>query len=193
MFYYFMRRFFRILFAVIYRLRTVGMDNIPKNGGVIICSNHRSNWDPPILGIPLERKIHYMAKEELFRVPVLGAAINALGAFPVKRGGVSKQSIRLTLSMLEEGKLIGIFPEGSRSNAGGMGKKGAASFALKSGATVIPAAIIGNYKWFQPMKVIYGTPVDLTDFQEGGSEALEQATEKIMSAIRDLIHQYELN
>lgn len=191
MFYRFMRSVFRMMFAVMYRFRATGLENIPSEGGVVLCANHRSNWDPPLLGIALERKVHYMAKAELFDVPVLGKAIAALGAFPVKRGGVSKESIRLSLSLLREGHVMGIFPEGSRHNAGGMGKKGAASLALKSGATVIPAAIIGNYKPFRPMKIVYGQPVDLSDFAEGGSDRLEEATERIMSEIRKLVAQHE--
>ena len=154
MFYGVMRSVFRIMFAVMFRFRAFGMENIPAEGGVVLCANHRSNWDPPLLGVALERKVHYMAKAELFDIPVLGKAITALGAFPVKRGGVSKESIRLSLSLLRDGHVMGIFPEGSRHNAGGMGKKGAASLAIKSGATVIPAAIIGDYKPFRPMKVV---------------------------------------
>ncbi|WP_019534082.1 lysophospholipid acyltransferase family protein [Paenibacillus ginsengihumi] len=191
MFYGVMRSVFRIMFAVMFRFRAFGMENIPAEGGVVLCANHRSNWDPPLLGVALERKVHYMAKAELFDIPVLGKAITALGAFPVKRGGVSKESIRLSLSLLRDGHVMGIFPEGSRHNAGGMGKKGAASLAIKSGATVIPAAIIGDYKPFRPMKVVYGRPVDLSDFAEGGSDRLEQATERIMSEIRKLAAQHE--
>lgn len=79
-----------------------------------MCSNHISNLDPPTVGILLKRKVHFMAKAELFNVPVLGPLIGKLGAFPVKRGGVSKESIKLALNILRDGKVMGIFPEGSR-------------------------------------------------------------------------------
>lgn len=185
------RGFLRFLFAVLYRLRGINLDNIPKDGPVIICCNHLSNMDPPLLGTPLSRQVHYMAKEELFAIPGFGWLIRQYGAFPVKRGGVSKESIRLALRILEEGNLIGIFPEGSRKNRGGAGKKGAASLAIKSGATVIPAAIIGNYVPFRRMSVVYGKPLDLSAYADGSSQSLEQATEHIMHAIRSLVSQHQ--
>ncbi|MDO3679198.1 lysophospholipid acyltransferase family protein [Paenibacillus ehimensis] len=191
MLYVFLRGVFRVLFRTVFFLRAEGVENIPAEGAVVLCGNHTSNWDPPLMGSPLKRKVHYMAKAELFDVPVLGYVLPRIAAFPVKRGGVSKESIRLSMQLLKDGEIMGIFPEGTRSNAGGMGKKGAASLALKTGAVVIPAAIIGNYKPFRPMKVVYGPPVDLSEFENSGSEGLEQATDKIMSTIRSMVKQHE--
>ena len=134
-----------------------------------------------------------MAKAELLAVPGLGWFIKQLGAFPVKRGGVSKESIRLSLDLLKNGELLGIFPEGTRNRTGeNIAKRGAANLALKSGATVIPAAIIGSYKPFSRVDVIYGKPVDLSEFKEDPtSESQEKATDKIMEAIRALIANHE--
>ncbi|CAG7611802.1 1-acyl-sn-glycerol-3-phosphate acyltransferase [Paenibacillus solanacearum] len=185
------RFLFRIMFSLLFRLKAVGKENVPAEGPVVLCCNHISNFDPPVLGTPLDRKVHYMAKAELFELPVLGYVLPRICAFPVKRGGVSKESIKLSIQLLRSGEMLGIFPEGSRSNAGGMGKKGAASLALKSGATVVPAAIVGNYKLFRQMKVVYGSPVDISEFADSGSEGLEQATDKIMTAIRSLVKQHE--
>jgi 1-acyl-sn-glycerol-3-phosphate acyltransferase len=184
------RLLFRILFYTFYRLRVFGTENVPAEGGVVLCANHTSLLDPPLLGTPLHRMVHFMAKAELFDVPILGFLISKVGAFPVKRGGVSKESIRLSLSFLKEGRMMGIFPEGTRSNAGGMGKKGAASLALKSGATVVPVAIIGSYSLFRRMTIVYGMPVDLSPFAAASSEDLEQATDKIMSVIRSIHAEY---
>lgn len=191
MLYRFFRQLFRIMFATIFRLKASGLENIPREGGVVLCANHTSNFDPPLLGCPLEREVHYMAKAELFDVPVLGMILPKIRAFPVKRGGVSKESIKLSLQLLKDGNVMGIFPEGTRSNAGGMGKKGAAMLALRSGATVIPAAIVGGYRPFRQMKVIYGPPIDLSEFAESGSEGLEPATEKIMATIRAMVKEHE--
>lgn len=191
MLYHSLRNIFRFLFVVLFRLKTIGREHIPKEGAVILCANHTSNLDPPVLGAALRRKVHYMAKAELFEVPVLKQVLPRIAAFPVKRGGVSKESIRLSLRLLEEGNMLGIFPEGSRSNAGGMGKKGAASLALRSGATVIPAAIVGGYKPFRQVTVIYGPPLDLSEFAGAGSEGLEQATDKIMTVIREMVKTYQ--
>lgn len=182
------RACFRGVFRVFYRWEAIGLENIPAQGPVILCSNHISNWDPPFIGSPLTRKVHYMAKEELFRNPVLKWILLQIGAFPVKRGGVSKESIKLAIQLLRSGEILGIFPEGTRKNAGGMGKKGAASLALKSGAAVIPVAIVGNYKVFRKMTVVYGPPVDLSEFSEGTAEKLEAATEKIMKTIREIVN-----
>lgn len=187
MLYGILRFLFYYMFRIIFRLRVEGLDHIPSSGPVILCSNHISYLDPPLVGSPVKRKVHFMAKAELFEVPVLKHIIPRIGAFPVKRGGVSKDSIRMALNILREGKVLCIFPEGTRSDTIGMGKKGAASFALKSEATVVPVAIIGNFRPFRRIRLIYGKPVDLSEFDTKiTSESLEQATEKIMQAIKDL-------
>ncbi|MBD0380614.1 lysophospholipid acyltransferase family protein [Paenibacillus sedimenti] len=180
------RAIFRVLFALMFRLRAIGTENIPTHGAVVLCGNHTSLWDPPVLGTPLKRKVHFMAKAELFDIPVLGTIISKVGAFPVKRGGVSKESIRLAIQLLKDGNMMGVFPEGTRSNAGGMGKKGAASLALKAGATVVPVAIVGSYSLFRRMTIVYGKPLDLSAYASGSSEDLELATETIMQEIRRL-------
>ncbi|GAB6990328.1 lysophospholipid acyltransferase family protein [Paenibacillus pini] len=186
MIYVFCRAVLRFIFAILYRLETVGKEHVPQEGGVLLCSNHISLLDPITVGIPVNRKVNYMAKEELFRVPGFGWLITQLGAFPVKRGGVSKESIRTSLTILRNGGMMGIFPEGTRNSSEGTAKKGAASFALRSNAVVIPAAIIGNYKFMRKVKVIYGAPVDLSAFLDGGSAELELATETIMSRINEM-------
>jgi len=187
-----LRALFYFIFRTLFRLQVIGKENVPVGVPVILCANHTSNMDPPLLGSPLSgRRVHYMAKAELFEVPVLKWALPRISAFPVKRGGVSKESIRLCLQLLKENNIIGIFPEGSRNNAGGMGKKGAAMLALKSNATVIPAAIVGGYKPFRKMKLVYGKPVDICEFADAGAEGLEQATDKIMKVIRSMVKEYE--
>lgn len=180
---------FRGLFRILFRWEVIGIENVPTSGGIVLCSNHISLWDPPFVGSPLDRIVHFMAKAELFKIPVFGWGIRKVGAFPVKRGGVSKESIKLALQLLKDGKILAVFPEGTRGNTGGMGKKGAAMLALKSGAAVVPAAIIGEYKLFRKQTVIYGKPVDLSEFADAGADQLEAATEKIMATIRQMIDQ----
>lgn len=188
-FYHFARGVCNVVYSLLFRIRVIGKENIPEHGGVLLCSNHISNFDPPLVGIRLKRKVHFMAKAELFQIPVLGLIISKIGAFPVKRGGVSKETIKGTLNLLRDGNVLGIFPEGSRKNPG-VGKKGAAMFALKSGAAVVPTAIIGDYKVFGRMTVIYGKPLDLTPLSEAGSADLEQVTEYIMQEIQTLIREH---
>lgn len=181
------RLLFKGMFKTLYRAEIIGTENVPPDGPVVLCANHISLLDPPFVGCFLQRRLHFMAKEELFRIPGFAWIIRQLGAFPVKRGGVSKESIKLAIKCLRDGQMLVVFPEGSRSNAGGMGKKGAASLALRSGAVVIPAAVVGSYKLFRRTTVVYGKPVDLSEFTGGNSEQLEAATDKIMVAIRELL------
>ncbi|MFP4974715.1 lysophospholipid acyltransferase family protein [Paenibacillus sp. CN-4] len=185
--YVFCRGVLRMLYAVFYPLKVVGRENIPREGGVLLCANHISNLDPITIGIKLERQVKYMAKEELFKVPVLGWLVGQLGAFPVKRGGVSKDAIKTALKTLRAGEMMGIFPEGTRNSDSGAAKKGAASFALRSGAAVIPAAIMGPYKLFRPITVVYGEPIDLSAFEGAGTDQLDAVTDLIMSKIREMI------
>jgi 1-acyl-sn-glycerol-3-phosphate acyltransferase len=187
MFYRICRVLSRIIFFLLYRLKAIGVEHVPSSGPVVLCSNHLSNIDPVLLATPLNRKVRYMAKAELFSVVGLRWLIVKFGAFPVKRGGVSKESIRTALNILENGEVLGIFPAGTRSNTVGMGKKGAASLALKTNATVIPVAIVGNYVPFRRMTVAYGRPLDLSEFSAATSEDLELATERIMQAISQLL------
>lgn len=188
MVYRFLRILSRILFRLLYRVKIEGLQHVPARGPTLLCSNHISVLDPPFIATFLSRKVRFMAKAELFENPLFGRLITYLGAFPVKRGGISKETVKLALDLLRQGELMCIFPEGTRQGSAVMGKKGAASFALKTGATVIPVAIIGNYRLFRPLKIIYGEAVDLEEFREtASSENLEKATEKIMSSIRRLM------
>lgn len=132
----------RILFSVEYQ----GVENIPESGPVIIAGNHPSYLDPVLIGLPVKRKIRFMAWDALFRVPVLGRIISALGAFPVDiRKGHGESAYRQALTILESGQALGIFPEGQRSEGGPMGelRTGVARLAIETGAPIIPATIGG--------------------------------------------------
>jgi 1-acyl-sn-glycerol-3-phosphate acyltransferase len=187
MIYVICRGLLRFIYAILFPIKIVGRENVPQEGGVLLCANHISLLDPMTIGIKLKRQVKYMAKAELFKVPVLGWLINQLGAFPVKRGGVSKESIKTALNTLRSGHVMGIFPEGTRNSDSGVAKKGAASFALRSGAAVVPAAIIGSYKPFRRMTVVYGAPIDLSSFEGAGSDSLEAVTDVIMGRIHEMI------
>jgi 1-acyl-sn-glycerol-3-phosphate acyltransferase len=188
MIYRFCRLLARIVFTLVYRLEARGISNIPRSGPVILCSNHKSLQDPITMGACVPRKVHYMAKAELFTVPLLGSLIKSIGAFPVKRGGVSKEAIRTAISLLQEGNVMGIFPEGTRNESLGMGKRGAVAMALRSKAMVVPVALVGDYRPFRKMIAVYGAPIDMTPFAEQGTtESAEQATELIMSRIAEML------
>jgi 1-acyl-sn-glycerol-3-phosphate acyltransferase (EC 2.3.1.51) len=180
-----------IVYHLIYRIEVEGAEHIPRSGGAILCSNHINAQDPLIIGLASPRPVCFMAKEELFHNPFLRFLITGLGAFPVKRNTADRTSLRHALALLAEGKCFGIFPEGTRSRTGQMGKPepGTAYIALKSGVPVIPAGISGHYRLFGRIRIRFGPPVDLDRFRSArlNSETLEQASEAIMEAIARLL------
>lgn len=178
------------LFFPLFRIKIIGKEHFPKEGGVLLCSNHIHNFDPPIVGITCPRPVHFMAKEELFHLPILKNILPSIKAYPVKRGMSDREAFRTTLKLLKDGHVVGLFPEGTRSKTGELGKglAGAGFFALKADAKVMPCAIIGNYKPFRQVKVIYGKPLDFSELQARRASA-EEATEVIMNEIRKLIEQ----
>ncbi|WP_449620205.1 lysophospholipid acyltransferase family protein [Robertmurraya sp. Marseille-Q9965] len=193
-FYGFARSIVYGILRPIYRIEVIGRENIPKEGGVLLCANHIHNFDPPVVGIMAPRPISFMAKEELFNVPVLGKILPHVNAFPVKRGMSDREALRTGLKVLKEGKVLGLFPEGTRSKTGELGKglAGAGFFALRTDADVVPCAIIGPYKAFSRLKVVYGKPIDMKTLRENKASA-EETTELIMEEIRKLIEQYKNN
>lgn len=188
--YVFGRALCRGFISSFYRPEVVGEENIPTEGGVILCCNHIDNLDPPFLGSFIERKVHFMAKAELFKVPILKTLVASVGAFPVKRGLSDKQALRTAINLLKDGEVLGLFPEGTRSKTGQLGKglAGAGFFALKTNAQVVPCAIIGPYKLFGKIKLVYGKPIDMSSFREERKSA-EEVTAVIMDEIQQLINQ----
>ncbi|ARJ40179.1 1-acyl-sn-glycerol-3-phosphate acyltransferase [Sporosarcina sp. P21c] len=177
----------------LYRIKVIGKENFPKQGGVLLCTNHIDNLDPPIVGITCPRTVHFMAKEELFDKPILKTLLPKVQAYPVKRGMSDREAFRKTIKLLREDKVVGLFPEGTRSKTGEIGKglAGAGFFALKGGdAKVVPCAIIGPYKAFSQLKVVYGEAMDMTPYRERKASA-EEVTEAIMAEISKLIEQYK--
>lgn len=191
-FYAFCRSVCKMVLNPVYRFDTAGLENFPKEGGVLLCANHIENFDPPVVGITAPRPVHFMAKEELFSIPVLGKIISNVNAFPVKRGFNDREALRKGLSVLKEGHVLGLFPEGTRSKTGELGKgmAGAGFFALRSNAAVVPCAIIGPYKRFKRLKVVYGKPINMEDVRSKKLSA-EETTELIMEEIRKLINSYK--
>jgi 1-acyl-sn-glycerol-3-phosphate acyltransferase len=179
-------------FSKIYRAEIIGASNVPSDGPVILCCNHISNYDPPILGAFTHRIVHYMAKAELFTMPVFKQLLPKIKAFPIKRGSSDKQAMRTAMKLLKDGEVLGLFPEGTRSKTGELGKgmSGVGFFALRSDAVVIPCAIIGPFKLFKKVKVVYGEPIDMTQYREEKVSA-EVATEVIMSEIGKLINKHK--
>lgn len=189
MLYVTIRALARVLMALIFRRKVEGAERIP-DGPVIICPNHIKWWDPVLVAASLRRKVHFMAKEELFRKPVLAAFFRGLASFPVRRGQPDREAIRHSLRLLERGEAVGVFIEGTRSRTGSLGpaEHGAALLAMRSGALVVPAGIVGDYKPFSRLRLRFGEPMT---FAEGrpGPAGREEASMRIMQAIASLLQE----
>ncbi|NLX76981.1 MAG: 1-acyl-sn-glycerol-3-phosphate acyltransferase [Clostridiaceae bacterium] len=190
MFYWFLAKVCRVFFSVFFRVEYKGLDNVPNEGPLLVCCNHISLLDMFLFACRMKRRVYFMAKKELFRIPVINIIIKALGAFPVNRGHGDLNAVKTTLHLLSEGKAVGIFPEGTRRNkARGKvrPKSGAVLFAVESGAPILPVGIFGNYRLFSRIKVVYGKPYILTGNGEKFSKAdLQSMADDLMDRIYSL-------
>lgn len=174
-------------FKTFYKLTIIGEENIPITGAVIICPNHISNLDPPLVASASRRirKISFMAKSELFKYKILSRALHSLGAFPVKRGEADRNALKTSLKILNNEGCLGIFPEGTRRKIGNKEgfSSGATSLALKANAPIIPVSIKGEYKLFKPLTITFGTPSNLDDFK--GERLTTDIARKAMMIVTD--------
>tara|TARA_Y100001970_G_scaffold278926_1_gene385382 strand:- start:17 stop:637 length:621 start_codon:yes stop_codon:yes gene_type:complete len=136
------------IYKFLFRGILIGRENIPKKGSFILVSNHGSILDPPLLGHAVGRNISFMAKSELFRIPVLNFIIKACGAYPVKRGVADKTTIKIACEKLSSNNSIGIFIDGTRQKDGRVNKpkQGAALLAFKNQKLLLPVAIINSHR-----------------------------------------------
>lgn len=151
----------RVFFTLFYRVTYIGLEDVPADRTLIVCCNHISMLDMFLFGSTMPMKIHFMAKQELFKIPLISSIIKGLGAYPVKRGHGDTQAAKTTLKLLKDGKTIGIFPEGRRLNKVGTKSKpksGAILFSLEGGVPVLPVGIFGTYRLFSKIYVVYGEP-----------------------------------
>lgn len=186
------RQVFEWVFLLFYRWDVQGQQHIPQEGAFILCANHISWWDPPLVGSLTKRTVRFMAKEELFKIPVLGKLFPLVRAFPVKRDSADRKAIKTALDTLKSGGAVGIFPEGTRSRTSELlpPQPGVGLIAVKSEAPVVPVAIIGPYRLFRPIQVRIGAPVTFPEYYgiKSKSEHLEEVAGKIMEEIARLRH-----
>ena len=194
MLYSIIRFFLDVVFKLLFRCEILGRENVPAEGGLIIAANHQSNWDPPLAATFATRPVSYMAKQELFDVPVFGSIIRSMYAFPVKRGAADRNAIKTALQVLAQKKCLGLFPEGTRSKDGEIHKPeaGIALIAAKAKVPVVPTALIGTDKmfgkavFFPKLRVIYGEPLLFTgDIKD--KESLQAFSQEIMDRIAQMI------
>ncbi len=194
-----MRTVAAILLPLFARLRIVDVENIPTEGPVILAINHIHWLDIPLAAFRIPRVTHYMAKIELFNVPVIGWLIRRLGAFPVRRGEGDRESLRTSERILAEGNVLMIFPEGHRSATGKLAKghTGASYLALRTGVPVVAVGISGtesvfkrfNYgPWAPKVTVRYSKPFILdTGGGKRSREGMAEATDTIMRQIAAML------
>lgn len=190
-FYEFARAVVKVYYKIFYRVKIEGLENIPKEDGYIVCANHKSLNDPPLLAVELPIKFRFMAKEELFENKVFGAFLRFVGAFPVKRGKNDIAALRAAISILSNKENLMIFPEGARSPKGYMhkGKPGTALIAIKSRVRILPVGIDGGYKPFSKITIRVGKPISMEQYYDERlrSDKLQEITdERLMPAISQL-------
>lgn len=183
-FYWFARGLVKGLLHLCLRIHVEGKENIPQKEACLVCSNHKSVLDPPLLGSCLPFRMGFMAKEELFRNKIFGALIRSLGAFPIKRGKSDVGALRSAMKMLENGESLVIFPEGGRSPEGHLrrGKQGAALIAAKTGVCILPVGIEGRYRFWGKMTVRIGQPIPMDGYKDIKltSEELQKITDETL-------------
>lgn len=171
-----------------YLMKAEGLENIPKTGPAIIAAKHSAAADPIFHALCIKRPIRSMAKIELFKGWFMNWVMQQAGAFPVKRGKADRSAVDLAVEYLEDGQIVLIFPEGTRSRSDtGEFKTGAVSLAGMTGAPIIPATIVTKrgYKLFCNMKVRYGKPVTAEELgvKRGNSNSLRQGSAKLREMV----------
>lgn len=177
----------RVFTLILFRVQTYGQENIEKGKAYIMCANHTSNWDPPILYSATKRRMYMMAKEELFKNKFIDWFANKVNIFPVKRGRQDIESMKKSLQVLKNNEILAIFPEGTRNGIKKRGKiqNGPAYLAARTGTEIIPVRIEGNFKPFHKVKLYYGKPLDFSKYQskKPEKESLELISGEITKAI----------
>lgn len=180
-----------MILTLVRRWDVQGREKLPASGGIVLVANHISYWDPVAVICAFNRKVHFMAKAELFNIPVFRYVLKIAGSFPVRRDISDRNAVRTAAKLLEEGEVVGIFPEGTRSHSGELLKPnlGAAMIAARAGVPMIPVAVIGTRGVFGRVKVRVGNPIDICKPGKCSKADLEKASDLIMEQINVLIEQ----
>ena len=170
---------------LIFPHRVTGLENIPREGGVMLCSNHVSMLDPFFIAGAVKREIRFISKKELFKNKLLGAIMTKLGMFPVDRGGSDMAAMRTCISILKEGGVLGIFPQGHRykHDENRELQSGAAFIALRTRVPVVPIHVSGPVRPFHRTTIHIMPPVDLADLTRPDAAAIGEATHRLSGAI----------
>jgi 1-acyl-sn-glycerol-3-phosphate acyltransferase len=198
-FYAVMKALALAVLRLLFRHRAIGVEHVPLTGGALLASNHMSHLDPPVVGVGAPRPLHFMAKAELFRIPLFGGLIRRLNAYPVEREGADARALRHALLLLRQGGALLVFPEGTRGTEGGpfgRGRAGAGMLAALSAVPVVPVYVEGTGRALPrgasrprrvPITVRYGKPLrfDRGERGDGGraKQRYQEISDEIMAAI----------
>jgi 1-acyl-sn-glycerol-3-phosphate acyltransferase len=180
-------------------LKIEGREHVPMQGGVVLACNHPGGVDVIVLGYSSPRQIYFMAKEELFKIhPALSWLLFKVGAFPVRRGRNDVGAIATSVAIVRQGKVLGMFPEGTRDRDRGLtrGRNGAVRIALATGAPIVPCALTGmgrfNREWQNPLRrpkaiLRFGKPIHFDKSQGSSTEILQGYSDTVMYAIAEML------
>ena len=193
MFYKFVCAILKVFCAIAFDLKLEGGENIPEEGALILAPNHRSYYDPIMAGIICKRPIRFMAKSELFENKLFGALITKLGAFPLQRGRGDVAAVKAAFSILKEGNVLLMFPQGTRIKDGTRGKlkTGVAVIAHKMQVPVVPVCISGEFKFRHKVTVSCGKPIYFEEYygQKLDEDSTNILAEKVYDGIFELQQQ----
>ncbi len=191
------------LFHSIWRVRRAGEHNIPDSGGVIIASNHKAFFDPPLLSVASKRELYFLAKKELFKIKVLGWLIKRLNAIPISRGTFDREGLKRAGDILKKGKALVLFPEGKRIRNGTFGepKLGVGKIALEAKVPIVPAYIFGSNFFFRSILknkrvcVNFGPPIHPEWLKKipKDKNGYKMVVQEIMERIKSLAFKTKLN
>jgi 1-acyl-sn-glycerol-3-phosphate acyltransferase len=187
--------FLRLVFTFCFRYRCRHLERIPESGGGLVLSNHQSFLDPLLIGLPLQRPVSYIARDSLFRVPIIGWILRNTYVMPIHREAAGAESVREALRRMKAGYLVGMFPEGTRSTDGQLGeiKPGFVALARRSKLPIYPVGIAGAYRvmpkgglrfYCRKVRVVYGEPIPADKVQELARKGNE---EEFLATIREHI------
>ena len=197
--YHFFHIMIRPIFKSFFKFQVFGSENVSPTGGVMLMINHASYLDPIFIGAAVSRNLHYMARSTLFKPGIIDKFLRSLNAFPVHLGSPDRTAIKRALQLLEDGNLLLIFPEGTRSIDGSLAKAqdGVGFMAYRTKANVVPIYLSGTYKaWPRGSKMIktakvtvsFGKPLDMSVYRnsEASREKYSKIGEDVMARIAEL-------
>ena len=195
-FYNFACSIVRFLLAIFYRIEVIGQENIPDEGKYIIIANHKHYFDPLfMIGAVKNRRIIPVAKQELFRIPILRSLLNKVEVIPINRANPSLSTVKEILRQIKNGRVLGIFPEGTRCldlNTFLPAKPGVALFSIKSKADIIPMSLVTRYRVFSKVRVVIGEPISMEEYRN--RKVTKEEYPQIAQAMMDVVEvNYDLN